>query len=192
MPRLPSAEARGALVQPFADDACVAQRPCRGLTCPPLWYAQPTSDKRERCACECVRKPPQRSPSLHTTNASETAPPALLHQAWKTRRVESMATPIAACVRSWREVNPWLRQHVFDDNRSALFVRRHYPQWASLYFDGLQRVVERMDVFRYLVVHHYGGWWADVDGARTSVPLCQAPAERRARLALLQRTPCAR
>ena len=148
---------------------------CAGLGCPaPEWeaYAKP-----DICECACRRA---------------VRPPPMLHQAWKTRRVESMATPIAACVRSWREVNPWLRQHVFDDNRSALFVRRHYPQWASLYFDGLQRVVERMDVFRYLVVHHYGGWWADVDGARTSVPLCQAPAERRARLALLQRTPCAR
>jgi hypothetical protein len=132
-----SAEPARALVQPFADDACISQRPCRGLTCPPLWYAQAITDALDGCACECVRKPPQRSPSLHSTNASDLAPPPLLHQAWKTQRIGEMDATTAACVRSWREINPRMRQDVSDD--------------------------ERADVFRYLVVHRYGGWWADVD-----------------------------
>ena len=100
----------------------------------------------------------------HRRNISDVrvAPPALLHQAWRSTDVEKMEARLAACVRSWRVVNPSLRQTLYDDALAAAFVRRHYPQWASLYFE-LALPIERSDVFRYLVVHHYGGWWADID-----------------------------
>lgn len=74
-----------------------------------------------------------------------------------------MDNGLADCVRSWSTVNPRVRQEIYDDARADAFVRKHYPQYVDLYFEQLTRAVERADLFRYLVVHHFGGYWADID-----------------------------
>ena len=92
-------------------------------------------------------------------------PPPLLHQTWKVSRPDDMEPEIAECVRSWDRVGTWDRHHVYDDQECAAFVQEYYPQYADLYFNQLTRPVERADVFRYLVVHRFGGWYADIDTA---------------------------
>ena len=93
----------------------------------------------------------------------EAVPPAVLHQTWKVKELSEMDAATADGVRSWQVVNPNLRQILYDDQDCAEFIRQHYPEYAGLYFDKLKRPVERADVFRYLVVHKYGGWYADID-----------------------------
>ena len=120
--------------------------PCAGLACPAPYTAAADD---ALCTCECKRMRP--------------LPPALLHQSWSTSSVAQMSPQIAACVRSWVAVNPSMRHQIYDDAMQDEFIRKHYPQWAPLYFESLVRAVERSDVFRYLVVHKYGGFWADID-----------------------------
>ena len=120
--------------------------PCAGLACPAPYTAAADD---ALCTCECKRMRP--------------LPPALLHQSWSTSSVAQMSPQIAACVRSWAAVNPSMRHQIYDDAMHDEFIRKHYPQWAPLYFESLVRAVERSDVFRYLVVHKYGGFWADID-----------------------------
>lgn len=138
--------------------AC-SRDPCAGLACPAQWVTYAKNDGLS-CSCECH---PAWGMASTAIRGLREKPPPLLHQAWKTRSVEQMDPALVECYHSWRAVNPSLRQDVYDDADSDAFVRRHYPEWSSLYFDVLTRTVERMDVFRYLVVHKYGGWWADID-----------------------------
>ena len=135
------------------DDPCGVGNPCANLACPaPRWVVAAVPDGFT-CSCVCRL----------ASNATLTKPPLHLHQGWKTHRLDQMDPLLAEGVRSWRKINPAMRHDMYDDAQAEAFVRRHYPEWVPLYFSGLQRAVERSDVFRYLVVHHYGGWWADVD-----------------------------
>ena len=147
------------VLQATSDDPCLGIDPCAGFACPaPRWHAQTVISLDSDLPCSCVC----RQGHLQNETGIE-APPLLLHQAWKTRRVSEMDDVLASCVRSWRTVNPRLRQELYDDARAGAFVRKHYPQYTSIYFEQLTRAVERADLFRYLVVHHFGGYWADVD-----------------------------
>jgi len=61
-----------------------------------------------------------------------------------------------------RELNPRYELITYDDDMSRRFVVRHYPEWVSLY-DSLDVPVMRADMWRYLVLHHYGGVYLDGD-----------------------------
>ena len=136
-------------------DPCANNDPCAELRCPaPRWQPQAVPDGFT-CSCSCRL--------AFVTNASTSRPPLHLHQSWKTTNFDEMDANMVQGMRSWRAINPSLRQDIYDDQQASAFVRRHYPEWATLYFTGLKRAVERADVFRYLVVHRHGGWWADAD-----------------------------
>ena len=42
------------------------------------------------------------------------------------------------------------------------FVREHYPEYLAAY-ETMPRNIEKVDFFRYLVVLHHGGIYADTD-----------------------------
>lgn len=51
---------------------------------------------------------------------------------------------------------------LYDDHDMDLFVREFYPEFYKLY-SLVPDVVERADIWRYLIVHKYGGLYADSD-----------------------------
>jgi len=50
----------------------------------------------------------------------------------------------------------------FDNQQKEEFVRRMYPQYASVY-DSFRYPIQKYDFFRYLAVHFYGGFYFDID-----------------------------
>jgi len=85
--------------------------------------------------------------------------PRIVHQTWRTR---SLPAPFNAYRNSWRRLNPQWDHRLYDDEECRAFVKSVGGPWLEVY-DGLTRPVQRSDLFRYLVVHRYGGLYADID-----------------------------
>jgi hypothetical protein len=61
-----------------------------------------------------------------------------------------------------RNLNPRYELITYDDDMSRQFVSEHYPEWLELY-DGLEIPVMQADMWRYLILHKYGGVYLDGD-----------------------------
>lgn len=85
--------------------------------------------------------------------------PPILHQTWKT---EQLPAQFQAWAGSWNRHNPdWTR--MFWNDRTLLeFVAEHYPDFLST-FSSYKRGILRADAGRYLLLHHFGGVYADID-----------------------------
>ncbi len=64
------------------------------------------------------------------------------------------------CIDSWRN-NKEFKYYFFNDNNCTHFVLMHYPKYFSLY--SALNCAEKSDVFRYLILHKYGGIYTDID-----------------------------
>ena len=75
------------------------------------------------------------------------------------------------------------------------FVRERQPSWWSLYQQLTHAPIQRIDLFRYLAVEHYGGVYLDVDmlvlkplDELLAVQAVSAPAPRLAPICMGMRT----
>ena len=98
---------------------------------------------------------PQVSLAEHTHHL-----PRIIHQVW----VGNKPVPefYTKCQKTWKIFNTEYEHKMHTDKTAIDFVREHYPQYLSVYQD-MAKPVERADMLRYLVVHHYGGVYADMD-----------------------------
>ena len=53
----------------------------------------------------------------------------------------------------------------FDDADIRDFIHERTPRWLPLYESLIHAPIQRIDLFRYLAVEHYGGFYLDVDVA---------------------------
>lgn len=85
--------------------------------------------------------------------------PRILHQTWKTRVVPEKWR---GARESWLEAHPRWEHRFWTDRDLDRLVRRRapgfYPFWKE-YPNPIQRV----DAARYLILHEYGGAYADLD-----------------------------
>ena len=93
-------------------------------------------------------------------SATENAIPRIIHQTFKSR--SSLGPHTARLMATWPQMNPTWKVMYWDDAAVAQFVEQHYPQYLEA-FEGLATKVEQADFFRYLIVYHYGGLYADTD-----------------------------
>lgn len=63
---------------------------------------------------------------------------------------------------SWIEKNPEYTYHYYDDNMCLNFVKKYYPHALKSY-ESLKTPVEKADLWRYMIVHQFGGVYADID-----------------------------
>ena len=77
----------------------------------------------------------------------------LLHQSWKTaqlpERFASWSHSWCACFPDWTHV-------LWSDADNERFVREHYA-WFLPRYRSFRRHIYRVDVVRYLYLHHFGG-----------------------------------
>lgn len=67
--------------------------------------------------------------------------------------------------------NPRYHAEFYTDEQSRDFVRYYYPEFADAY-DQLPVPVMRADLWRYLVIHQFGGFYMDTDVQ------CRSPIDR--------------
>ncbi len=109
--------------------------------------------------------------------------PPILHQTWKTDQVPER---FRAWTESWRRHNPGLTRKHWSDRALLEFVAEHYPQFLETYCSYKSGIL-RADAGRYLLLHHFGGVYADLDCEciasfesimdEERVVLCTEPAE---------------
>jgi len=85
--------------------------------------------------------------------------PKIIHFTWKTKTLTRFAQ------RTWDE---WKRTHpdyelkLWDDADIRALVEAHYPEHLAT-FDGYRSGIFRADAWRFFVLHHEGGIYADLD-----------------------------
>ncbi|WP_421914830.1 glycosyltransferase [Mesorhizobium sp.] len=85
--------------------------------------------------------------------------PPILHQTWKT---DSIPIRFQGYVESWKKHNPDWTMMFWSDRKLLEFVAEHYPHLLAVYCSYSQGV-ERADAGRYMLLHHFGGVYADID-----------------------------
>ncbi len=84
--------------------------------------------------------------------------PKIIIQTWKTKKLSGK---LAEWSSTWKKINPEFKYLFFDDIDCFRFVYKNYPNYLDLY--NSLSCIEKTDVFRYLVLHKYGGVYADID-----------------------------
>jgi hypothetical protein len=78
---------------------------------------------------------------------------AILHQTWKTSQTPPELQPY---IDSWQLHNPSWSLMMWNDSAMSAFIDREYAWFAPTYY-RYRTGVERSDIFRYVVLHFYGG-----------------------------------
>ena len=88
--------------------------------------------------------------------------PRIIHQTWKTKVYSEIPDNFKRGINSWKQMNPGFEHRLYDDQDCLDFITSWYPEYTQLY-TNLQLPVQKADVFRYLVIHKFGGVYADID-----------------------------
>ena len=88
--------------------------------------------------------------------------PKKLHFIWKTDKLNDLPELFRKIQLKWRALNPDWEIKIWTDEECEKLVKDFYPEYYFFYSD-FQVTAERSDIFRYLVMDTYGGYYADMD-----------------------------
>ena len=85
--------------------------------------------------------------------------PRILHHSWKNDVIPSMwQGSYNACL----NLNKGYTFMLWTDDKIEDFMQDHYP-WFKQQFDSYKYKIQKIDVFRYFILYHYGGIYIDLD-----------------------------
>lgn len=109
--------------------------------------------------------------------------PAIIHQTWKD---DCIPPGLSAHAKSWHRHNPSWQRILWTDRMLLDFVGRYYPDLLEIYCNYSNPVC-RADAARYMLLHKFGGLYADIDveclaaltplEEETRAVLCHEPPE---------------
>jgi mannosyltransferase OCH1-like enzyme len=108
--------------------------------------------------------------------------PATIHQIWNDNRVPDR---LAAYAEGWSRLNPSWRRILWTDRMRLAFVAENYPELLETYC-AYANPVCRADAARYMLLHKFGGLYADLD-VECLAPL--SPLEIESRVVLCHEPP---
>lgn len=85
--------------------------------------------------------------------------PKIIHFTWKTKTLTKFSQKIFDL---WKETHSDWDIRLYDDADIRALVEEHYPDSLKV-FDSYRSGIFRADVFRFFVLHHFGGVYADLD-----------------------------
>ncbi|XP_064622343.1 uncharacterized protein LOC135484640 [Lineus longissimus] len=102
--------------------------------------------------------------ALSTTSVRQSASkfghiPHIIHQTWKSAEVP---VSMKKFIESWRSHHPQWEYWFWRDQDIQEFVRLKYP-WFLPTYNSYTMTIMKADVFRYLILHEFGGVYADLD-----------------------------
>ena len=86
----------------------------------------------------------------------------IIHQMWGMRDAGPMPASFAASQESWKAHHPGWTYILWTPDKVEALVREHYPEIWPLYRD-YPEWVQRADAGRYMILHHHGGLYSDLD-----------------------------
>ncbi|POY71160.1 hypothetical protein BMF94_5470 [Rhodotorula taiwanensis] len=92
-------------------------------------------------------------------NSPQQRIPKIIHATWKTHVLPERWEKVRqGCI----DLHPDYEFKLWSDADSRAFIAEHYP-WFLPTFDGYTYPIQRADVIRYFVLHHFGGIYMDLD-----------------------------
>ncbi len=88
--------------------------------------------------------------------------PRLIHQIWKTSDVDTLPEDMQRLPQTWKEKNPEYRYHLWSDLEAMALVKADYPDFQQA-VEALPSGAFRADLFRLIILYHFGGIYADID-----------------------------
>ncbi len=58
--------------------------------------------------------------------------------------------------------HPDWKHYFWDETKSRIFIQKEYPWFLEVY-DSYPYQIQRCDTIRYFILHHYGGFYIDMD-----------------------------
>ena len=102
----------------------------------------------------------QQSEKLKPVALQAPSIPRLVFLTWITEK--GMPKKMHQNLMKWDSVNPDFSRRFFDDKQQSAWVKENYPDaWPA--FSAMKLPAGRADLFRYCLMHKYGGVWSDVD-----------------------------
>lgn len=84
-------------------------------------------------------------------------------QTWKEKDIQSFPPLYKICQPSWQAYNPDWKYVMFDDNDIDLFVKTNFPVYYTDIFCKYDKIILKVDIFRYLYLFINGGVYSDMD-----------------------------
>lgn len=86
--------------------------------------------------------------------------PNYIFQTWKTKK--NIDSKRKRYIKTVKLYNPDMEYFLYDDEDCSQFVQDKFPQYYTLYTQ-LKIPVQKADLWRYLVIYYYGGYYLDID-----------------------------
>lgn len=93
--------------------------------------------------------------------------PKIIHQSWKTTDLSSYGFPALLSKDSWKRLYPDFEYKFWTDNDITNYIKQQSFEYQDT-FNALDENIKKMDFFRYLILHEYGGIYSDMDFVPTS------------------------
>lgn len=84
-------------------------------------------------------------------------------QTWKEKKIQNFPLLYKICQPSWQRNNPDWEYVMYDDNDINLFVKTNFPVYYSDFFCKYDKIILKVDIFRYLYLFKNGGVYSDMD-----------------------------
>jgi inositol phosphorylceramide mannosyltransferase catalytic subunit len=88
--------------------------------------------------------------------------PRTIHQIWGMRDKGEMPLHFQQSEASWKRHHPDWKYMLWGPETVEQLIREHYPDFSDLY-RRYPEWIQRADVARYLILHHHGGIYSDLD-----------------------------
>lgn len=88
--------------------------------------------------------------------------PRILHHVLLGPLAANPPTDWIAARNSCLALHPSYTAHFWTDDNAATLIDTHYPHLRPTY-DSYTSIVQRADAFRYIIMHHFGGVFVDMD-----------------------------
>jgi len=87
--------------------------------------------------------------------------PNIIHQIWYQGEDKIPDTYPNYCD-SWKRLNPGFIYMFWDESKIIKLIMFHYPRLLDR-FNSYPRMIQKIDMAKYIILYHYGGVYADVD-----------------------------
>ena len=101
-------------------------------------------------------------PSCDSNNKDTSVLPLNIHQVHYNITHKDMSLDIKEAQQSWPRLNKEFNYTLWNESMVEKLLREEYPHLIDLY-NSYSRWIHKVDMARYLIVHQYGGIYADTD-----------------------------
>ena len=98
--------------------------------------------------------------SAETAEENAVHIPRIVHVTYKSR--EELPDEWRYSLHQWEATNPTWEVRFWSDADIATFVEKEYPHVKPLH-DSYKYMIQRVDSVRYMILHHFGGVYSDMD-----------------------------